>query len=873
MPRRPEILAPAGDHESLRAALAAGADAVYFGLDEGFNARARAESFSLHSLPEIMQEIHEAGARGYLTLNTLIFEPELARVEELLRAVAAAGVDAIIVQDPAVALLAREICPALDVHASTQMTVSSPEAARFAARLGVCRVVAPRELSVEELRRFTAGSEMELEVFVHGALCMSWSGQCLTSEAWGGRSANRGQCAQSCRLPYELVVDGVVRPLGENRYLLSPRDLAGLRAVPALSEMGISSLKIEGRYKGPAYVVTAVEGYRRWVDAVARGVTPDDEGRAKLDLGEMALTYSRGFSDGFLLGSDHQTLVDARAPKHRGVPLGVVSRVMGDTVWVQPDTLPSTSGGAALPTRSGPLGAVISPPFTLGGDAASSIGAAATAPPPRAGQGVVFDDGRPHEDEEGGPIFGVEPDEGSWRLRFGRPGPNLERVRPGQRVWLTSDPAVMKRAERHRAPEGRLGLTLVVEGRRGEPLTVTAARGAAQVSVKTEAPLTLARQGGLDEPLLRDKLCAFGGTPFAVEALVLDGLEPGLYLPPSLLKECRRQLTTALRAAWLGAPDRVLGLEGAVDRLRDAALANLPQDSGEPGPRIVPLCRTDAQLDAALSLGFEEIELDWMELVGLSRAVERARAEGRRVVIATPRVQKPGEEGVDRRLLRLRPDGMLVRHWGGLMAFLDVAEDERPTLHGDFSLNTTNRLTAATLLALGLKTLTAAHDLDAQQLFALLPGLPRGAIAVTAQHHISMFHTEHCVYAHTLSEGRDFRTCGRPCEAHRVGLKDPQGRTHPVIVDVGCRNTVFNAEAQSAAHLLQPLLTAGVRRLRVELVWEERDAAREALGAWQDAVAGRISAAELRRRAGAHEQLGVTAGTMRTLGERAPRLS
>lgn len=873
MPNRPEILAPAGDAESLRAALAAGADAVYFGLDEGFNARARAESFSLDGLPELMQEIHEAGARGYLTLNTLIFEPELARIEALLRAVAAAGVDAIIVQDPAVALLAREICPALDVHASTQMTISSPEAARFAASLGVCRVVAPRELSVEELRRFREASAMELEVFVHGALCMSWSGQCLTSEAWGGRSANRGQCAQSCRLPYELVVDGVVRPLGEHRYLLSPRDLAGVRAVPALSAMGVSSLKIEGRYKGPAYVVTAVEGYRRWVDAVARGVTPEDEGQARRDLGEMALTYSRGFSDGFLLGSDHQTLVDARAPKHRGLALGIVRRVVGDTVWVSADPLPASSGGAALPARVGPRGAVIPPPYPLGGDLSSSIGAAAAAPPPRAGQGVVFDDGRPHEDEEGGPIFAVEAEPGGWRLRFGRPGPDLSRVSPGQRVWLTSDPAVSKRAERLRAPEGRIGLRLEVAGRRGEPLVVTAIRGAARLRVTTEAPLTPARQGGLDEALLRDKLCAFGGTPFVVDTLTLDALEPGLYLPPSLLKECRRQLTAALREAWLSAPARTLGPDGAVDRLRDAALAALPADSGEPGPRIVPLCRTDAQLDAALSLGFDEIELDWMELVGLSRAVERVRAEGRRVVIATSRVQKPGEEGVDRRLLRLRPDGMLVRHWGGLMASLDVPAAERPTLHGDFSLNTTNRLTAATLLSLGLTTITAAHDLDAQQLFALLPGLPRGAVAVTAQHHISTFHTEHCVYAHTLSEGRDFRTCGRPCEEHRVGLKDPQGRVHPVIVDVGCRNTVFNAEAQSAAHLLQPLLTAGVRRLRVELVWEEHDAAREALGAWRDAVAGRISAAELRRRAGAHEQLGVTAGTMRTLSPSAPRLS
>ena len=150
----------------------------------------------------------------------------------------------------------------------------------------------------------------------------------------------------------------------------------------------------------------------------------------------MAHTYSRGVCEGFLLGSVHQTLVDARAPKHRGVALGVVSRVLGDTVWVQPDALLSTSGGAGLPTRSGPKGAVPPPPFPLGGDAASWSGATATPPPPRAGQGVVFDDGRPHEQEEGGPIFGVDAEGGAWRLGFGGAGPHLEREGPGPPAWV-----------------------------------------------------------------------------------------------------------------------------------------------------------------------------------------------------------------------------------------------------------------------------------------------------------------------------------------------------------------------------------------------------------------------------------------------------
>ncbi len=263
MKRRPEILAPAGDRDALAAALAAGADAVYFGLDDGFNARARAANFSSADLPEIVAWVHRAGARAYVTLNTLIFELELPTVEALLRRIAAAGTDAIIVQDPAVALLARAICPALEVHASTQMTASSPIAVGLLAPLGLARVVVPRELSVDEIRAYAAGTPVPLEVFIHGALCVAWSGQCLSSEAWGGRSANRGQCAQACRLPYDLVVDGEVRELGEVEYLLSPKDLVGLDAVPALADIGVASLKIEGRLKGPAYVATAVNQYRR----------------------------------------------------------------------------------------------------------------------------------------------------------------------------------------------------------------------------------------------------------------------------------------------------------------------------------------------------------------------------------------------------------------------------------------------------------------------------------------------------------------------------------------------------------------------------------------------------------------------------------
>ena len=263
-----------------------------------------------------------------------------------------------------------------------------------------------------------------------------------------------------------------------------------------------------------------------------------------------------------------------------------------------------------------------------------------------------------------------------------------------------------------------------------------------------------------------------------------------------------------------------------------------------------------------LDAGAAEVELDWMELVGLSRAVERARRRGARVGIATLRIQKPGEERIDQHIARLAPDHVLVRSWGSLAA---LSLPGGPALHGDFSLNVTNSITAGWVLGHGLTTLTAAHDLDREQLFALLAAAPRGRIAVAIHHHIPTFHTEHCVYAHLLSTGRDFRTCGRPCERHEVALRDRVGLVHPVVVDVGCRNTVFNAQAQSAAGMVPELLARGVRRFRIELVRESADETARVFTAYRQLVAGQLAPREVVRRTAVHEQFGVTRGTMRTL--------
>ncbi len=850
--RRPEILAPAGDRDALAAALAAGADAVYFGLDDGFNARARAENFPSTGLAEIVSWVHRAGARAYVTLNTLVFEPELATIEELIRRVAASGIDAIIVQDPAVCLLARAICPALEVHASTQMTASSPLAVSLLASLGLTRVVVPRELSVDEIRAYRAGLSgrdgVELEVFVHGALCIAWSGQCLSSEAWGGRSANRGQCAQACRLPYGLVVDGELRDLGDVEYLLSPKDLTGLDVIDELADIGVASLKIEGRLKGPAYVATAVAQYRAAVDpyrvegepAFAPAVAiPQD--RDALDL-----AYSRGRSSGFLAGTDHQTLVEGRFPRHRGLPVGRITLVEHDSVEVtrDPAQRPIT-GGLAL----GEASAIPEVAFVE----------------PVAGMGVVFDASTPELAEQGGPIFAAAATPGGHRLRFGRPGPDLSQVKVGDYVWVTSDPRVtsagLRAVDAGRGALGRIAIDLRVTGAAGEPLSVSAVRrtkDAVPITGHTSSMLAPARNAGITSELVTDKLGAFGGTPFRLGTLDLSGLAPAVHVPVSELKELRRTVVTQLEAQ-LDQNDRVLATGSVIEGVR---VTTSPLVATPTTPTVVPLCRTDEQLDAMLVAGARDVELDWMELVGLQRAVRRARERGARVTIATVRVQKPGEDKIDAHLARLEPDAVLVRSWGSLAYFRDHAG---PALHGDFSLNVTNSITAGWVLQHGLATITAAHDLDRAQLFALLAASPRGRVAVTVHHHIPTFHTEHCVYAHLLSNGRDYKTCGRPCETHRVALRDRVALVHPVVVDVGCRNTVFNAQAQSAASLVPELLAAGVSRFRMELVRETASETRKLYDAYTQLVAGTLTSSRAQGLIEVHEQFGVTRGTMRTL--------
>jgi putative protease len=825
IPRKPEIMSPAGYWPQLRTAIEAGADAVYFGLTH-FTARAKV-GFSLAELPEVMRTLHRRGVKGYVTFNTLVFDHELAEASRALEGIAEAGADAIIVQDIGIVKLAREIAPGLEIHGSTQMSITSADGVRLAQSFGVSRVTLARELSLAEVRAIRASTDCELEIFVHGALCVAYSGQCFSSEAWGGRSANRGQCAQACRLPYELIVDGKVEPLGDARYLLSPGDLYALHQVPEIVEIGVSALKIEGRYKDSDYVALTTRAYRQAVDDAWAGRAPRIDPAAELQLEQV---YSRGLGPFFLNGTDHQAVVNGRAPRHRGVLMGRVARVSEGGVIVEP-------------------------------------GEAHRLAPLKPGDGVVFDaaDWRsPEEPEEGGRVFQVAGRDGKLELRFGNGVLKPGRIRSGDLVWRTHDPDLDKVVRPFidaATPVRKQPVQVRVVAREGEALVTEWTVGQLAVRVESGEKLSTARNRGLDVEYLTAQLGRLGNTAYELAGVELV-VEGAPFAPSSMLNAVRREAVERLqRGACFSLPSKKKApreqgractpqakacttLQGLIGTSPSTAglpqtIASAPQAKAYATEHL--LVRTAEQLDAALTLSPASITLDYLDLYGLRPSLDRVRAARILARVASPRVLKPGEERIVDFLLGCDCP-ILVRSTGLLSALL---ERPHPELVGDFSLNAANAITAAELLRLGLASLTPTHDLNAAQVSELARQIGGDLVEVVAYQHLPVFHTEHCVFCRFLSTGTSYRDCGRPCEKHEVSLRDSAGRAHPLMADVGCRNTVFGAEAQEASQHLEDWIAAGIRSFRLEFAHETGEQVKRVTRAFEETLAGRRGAREL----------------------------
>jgi putative protease len=606
-------------------------------------------------------------------------------------------------------------------------------------------------------------------------------------------------------MPYEIYVDGVKKPLGPVRYLLSPQDLAAVDVIPDLVKAGIKSFKIEGRLKSPEYVAAVTRVYRKALDAA---IAERDAAISDSDRYALEMTFSRGLSTGWLRGTNHPYLTHGKFGKKRGALLGEITRV--GSGWIE-----------LAQTHPMPL---------------------------QSGDGVVFDAGEDRNHEQGGRVWKIE----NGHIYFHKTFSPLdwERIRIGQQVWKTSDPKLdtelRKAWQQAKLTPVKQALDLIVTGTPGEHLEIHASSHI----VRSAQPLGTAEKHPLSSETLHAQLGRLGDTDYELHSID-NRLQGSCHIAVSELNRMRRSLIELLDAEKISAPAPLRTLPDFRLLLPNEEKVSLPDKAS-----LSCLCRTMEQLEAALAQNLSTIYCDFED----PRRYKDAVALHPDVVLATPRILKPGEDGYLKLIERSGTQAVLIRN----LAALQYYKHSNLRQIGDFSLNIANPLSAQVLAEhSSLERMTISYDLNIAQVLDLLHAAPPSWFELTLHQHMPMFHMEHCVFCTFLSAGTDYKNCGRPCETHTVHLRDRVGQMHRLSADVGCRNTLFNGRAQTGARFYDDLFRAGLRNYRIELLAETSAESTHTIELYQGLLDGSISANELHDDLGILAKLGVTEGTLR----------
>lgn len=803
--KNPELLLPVGDKEMCLAAIHGGADAIYIGMP-GFNARGRTVDLTFLELKEMIEICHLHDVKVHVAFNILIFQDELSKAYELLKELLMLGPDAIIVQDLGLVKMIKEICPTQVVHASTQMTITNEQAIEFTKDLNIERYVLGRENSLSEIQEIKNSTNKELEVFVHGALCVAYSGQCFTSESIGGRSANRGQCAQSCRFEYDLIVDGVKKDLVDRNYLVSPKDLCGIEEIPKLKELGIHSLKVEGRLKSPLYVSSVASSYKKALSN--DGISKKELERLK---NEMALTYSRGFYPGWLNGVNHQELVDGTYGNNRGLKIGTLKNI-------GPDEITITSN------------------YDL-----------------QKGDGLLFVGFSGNKKRENGSrIYSVKKlGKDQYTISFDREF-ELKNLKEQDDVYLNSSPQKDKEIQRNFTDKRlfkRSPLNLVLTAHIGKKLALHCIYNDKLIKVESVEILGPAK-GPIHRDKIKDELSALSSTSFYLNDLKFEFSKNDPFIPNKMLKGLRRELIEQLE----------IHLKTPVNHELfpfELPVKNENQDYLNAKGKLRILLREISQVEYFLEFikenqsylaSLDSVILDFEFGRDYSQSLNLLKDQGIKTAIATNRILKPNEYNHLKNLIRLNPDYILARNLGAFQFLKSISTDIN--ICGDFSLNVSNSITADYLFKKGFESLTTSYDLNANQMLAMVEFSNNKNFEVLIHQYMPSFHMEHCVYAAFLSKGSSFKDCGKPCEKHQVELRDQFGHRHFIKADSECRNTMYNATSFSASRIVQKCLDHGISLFRIEILNENKEQMNKTLHNYFKLFLGQMTYLELENQLG-----------------------
>lgn len=778
-----ELLAPVGNKEALIAAVEAGADAVYL-AGKSFGARAYASNFADEELADAVRFSHLRNVLVYVTVNTLVDDSELPELVRYLRYLYEISVDAIIVQDVGVAKVAKEVVPSLPIHASTQMTIHNLEGVKLLTELGFKRIVLAREVSLSDIQTICEKTDTEIETFVHGALCISYSGQCLMSSMIGGRSGNRGRCAQPCRLPYTLIDDNnneVLAGSDVGEYLLSPKDLNTLGLIPEFIQAGVKSFKIEGRMKRPEYVAVVVDTYRRAIDSYL--ASPGNYEIDQQDIKDLAQIFNRDFTTAYLKGKQGHLMMSDRRPNNRGVRIGRVLQYDSrkKTVTIKLDEPLSQND-------------ILDFWVKVGGRVSATVSK------------IIVD----------GQETTYAPARKEVVLPLSSP------VKANDRVFKVFDAKLMDRARGffEHNEKTRIAINAEVKVSAGRPMIISLTDADGYNSkVSTEFIAEPALKRPLTVDTITKQIDRLGNTMFKLANLTCE-IEDPVMVPLSEINDARRRAIKELEEARLAKFRRPL-LENDDLNIGFYSQVNTSKVKKPAKPYLTVNVDTVEKAISCLENGADIIMFggdsynhkattddDYKRVVALAREKEKE------VILSTPRIIKEWQKDAVRRNLELfkelEPDAVSVLNIGTL----ELTRDLNLKLHGDYSLNIYNSAAVEFCQGLGFNSITLSPELTLSQVERIV-GRSELLTECLVHGFMELMVTEYCTMGSYLG-GLHKGQCNQACQRGQYMLKDRKGIKFPLVTDQYCRMHVLNSKELSMIPHTPKFGEIGVNRIRIE---------------------------------------------------------
>ena len=767
-----ELLAPVGSFEALKAAVQNGANAVYLG-GKDFGARASANNFDRDELKEAVKYAHIRGVQVFVTTNTLRKENEIEDFLEYAKFLYDIDVDAIILQDIGMARLIKRELPDFELHASTQMVAHSLEDVKYLESVGFDRVVLAREVTVEEIKYICDNCKADIEVFVHGALCVCYSGQCLMSSMIGNRSGNRGRCAQPCRQRYELIdvyTGEVVNSNGD--YLLSPRDLNAIEEIDKVIDAGVHSLKIEGRMKRPEYVATVIDGYRKTIDEylATNKLNVSDE-----TINDLYTIFNRKFTKGLLLGDVGKDMMNSQLPNNQGLYVGTVVDYNKKAKRLKIKLANTLKKGDGINLGGGTIGRIIK-------------------------NGNIETIGYKGETIE---------------LDF------VGEARKGQIVFKTSDSELMDRVQATFTQDKEFVKNIIdakITIKLGQkPILTLKDRHSNEATLEGDKIVEEAMKVALSKEKVETQLRKLGNTPYELDLLEIE-LDDNVSLPISLLNQMRRDCIELLDKERVSIKNRKY--KNKIVKYKPVLYnRNKHQE-------ISVKVKNLEQLESALECGVDRIYYE--DTNTIDKAMSLAMKYNKKVIYSAPRIIRNKEYNHLAKANNAGVESVQVGNYGSI----DYFKDKK--LNIDYYLNAFNSETINYYKEIGADTLCISQELNINEIKETIKYTDINIESVVYGYTPLMI-TEYCPMGVIVRDCKKDKRVAK-CKESIYALRNSKGDEFRVSQDIFCRSTIYNSNVTCMLDNLYELHEIGINVLRLDFTLEDKDTVKEVIEAYQEVL-------------------------------------